>query len=103
MTHVRSFVQRYPPFTIARVDPKPTTRSTRTVLFAPRPLVRAVSHTEVPDDTVTPILTFRDLELLHHRLVDDGMLRRNDLAFLKYICKAYEGALRRRRDKTIKA
>lgn len=103
MSHVRAFVQRYPPYSVTQVPPKPAMRSTRTVLFAPRPLVRTVSHTDVQDDAVTPVLTFRDLELLHHRLVSDAYSRRSDLAFIKYICKAYEGALRRRRDKTIRS
>ena len=59
------------------------------------------SAAEVPDDNVPPLLTFRDLELLHHRLIDVG--RQKDIKFVTWICKAYEWALRIRRDETIKA
>jgi hypothetical protein len=59
------------------------------------------STVEVPDDNVPPLLTFEDLEILHHRLVATG--RRKEIGFLKYVCKAYEGALRARRDGTMKA
>jgi hypothetical protein len=76
-------------------------RSTRTVLVGTRPLVRMSSTVEVPDDTVPPLLTFIDVEVLHHRLVAAGRL--DMVRFLTYWCKSYEGALRVRRDRTIKA
>ena len=53
------------------------------------------------DDTVPPLITFRDVELLHHRLVDEGMER--DIKYVTWLCKAYEWALRIRRDEAIKA
>jgi hypothetical protein len=59
------------------------------------------STVEVPDDDVPPLLTFGDLDVLHHRLVAAG--RRDEIGFLKYVCKTYEGALRARRDGTMKA
>lgn len=59
------------------------------------------SATELPDDTVPPLLTFTDIELLHHRLVAAG--KKKEIGFLKYTCKAYEGGLRIRRDATMRA
>ena len=61
---MHEFVAVYPPEAVARANPKPALRSTRTVLDAPRPLVRLVSPAELPDDTVPPMLTFPELELL---------------------------------------
>jgi len=46
-------------------------------------------------------MTFRDLEILHHRLVDD--MRDKDIKYVTWLCKAYEWALRVRRDATVKA
>ncbi|TDL26915.1 hypothetical protein BD410DRAFT_763106 [Rickenella mellea] len=98
---VRQFERTYPPHRVKTPTPKPEMRSTRAVLFAARPLIRFTSSTDIPDDSVPPLLTFRDLEFLHQRLVLYG--RTADLAYLKYISKAYEGALRRRRDRSIQA
>ncbi|KDQ55917.1 hypothetical protein JAAARDRAFT_70783 [Jaapia argillacea MUCL 33604] len=98
---VKQFVTRYPPTALRKPSPKPAMRSTRTVLTAPRPLVRMTSVTEVPDDTVPPLLTFSDLEVLHHRLVHADHSR--GLAYLTWVCKSYEGSLRHRRDKTMLA
>jgi hypothetical protein len=50
---------------------------------------------------VPPLLMFHDLELLHHRLVAASM--RPGIAYIKYISKAYEWALRGRRDATMRA
>ena len=72
-------------------------RSTRVSLAASnRPLVRLTTALDVQDDYVPPLLTFADVEMLHHRLVvaDD----RRGLAYVKWVCKAYEGALRKRRE-----
>ncbi|EGO20422.1 hypothetical protein SERLADRAFT_477985 [Serpula lacrymans var. lacrymans S7.9] len=101
LTAVKTFVRDYPPSAVRCAAPKLSMRSTRTMLNAPRPLVRATSSVEVPDDTVPPLLTFTDLEILHHRLVAAG--RQGDIAYLKYVCKAYEGALRVRRRMTMHA
>lgn len=54
------------------------------------------SAVEVPDDGVPPLLTFRDFEVLHHRLVAHG--RHKELGYLKWVAKAYEWMLRVRRD-----
>ena len=97
---VRSFFARYPPAAVRKPAPKAAFRSTRTVLVGARPLVRMSSSTEVPDDTVPPLLTFMDLEILHQRLV---ARKGKEIGYLKYVCKAYEGALRRRRDEAMKA
>jgi len=73
----------------------------RTVLVGHRPLVRMTSSTEVPDDGVPPLLMFRDVEVLHHRLVAQGATK--EIAYLKYLTKAYEWALRKRRDEVLRA
>jgi hypothetical protein len=98
---VKAFAKRYPPSGTRQPAPKLPLRSTRTVLQGPRPLVRMTSTVEVPDDTVPPLLTFTDVEVLHHRLVAAG--RKDAIGYIKYICKAYEGALRTRRDLTMRA
>lgn len=72
-------------------------RSTRVLLAADnRPLVRLTTALDVQDDDVPPLLTFVDIEVLHHRLVAAG--DRRGLAYVKWACKAYEGALRKRRE-----
>jgi len=58
------------------------------------------SSVEVPDDHVPPLLMFDDVEVLHHRLVATEAGR--EIAYLKYLCKAYEWALRVRRDNAMK-
>lgn len=59
------------------------------------------STVELPDDTVPPLLTFPDLEILHHRLVAADKI--DAVGYLKWLCKAYEGALRNRRNLTMRA
>ena len=75
-------------------------RDARTVLAAPRPIVRLTTALDVPDDTVPPLLTFADLEIVHHRLV--WAKDREGMRYVKWVCKAYEGSLRTRRDKVLK-
>ncbi len=58
--------------------------------------MRLTTALDVQDDCVPPLLTFADLEALHHRLVAAGDLR--GVGYVKWTCKAYEGALRRRRE-----
>ncbi|KAK7055426.1 hypothetical protein R3P38DRAFT_1356189 [Favolaschia claudopus] len=98
---IKAFAERYPPSHLLERRPKPSFRSTRTVLVGPRPLVRLSSPNEVPDDDVPPLLMFSDLELLHHRLVAASM--KAGISYIKYVSKAYEWALRGRRDQTLKA
>jgi hypothetical protein len=75
-------------------------RSTRTKLTGARPLVRTFARTELPDDFVPPYLAFAELEALHHRLVvRGGRAGERGLAFVKWVCSAYEGWLRRRRER----
>ncbi|KIP02535.1 hypothetical protein PHLGIDRAFT_95901 [Phlebiopsis gigantea 11061_1 CR5-6] len=96
---VRTFVAHYPPPAV-RDAPQTAAigalRTTRTKLVGPHPLVRMFGRTEVPDDTVPPCLSFGELEALHHRLKFHG--RHGDVGYVKWVCKAYEGALRRRRE-----
>jgi len=98
---LRAFVTRYPPYTV-RAPPTRLSniRSTRVSLAGARPLVRLTTALDVRDDHVPPLLTFADLEVLHHRLVAAGDLR--GLAYVKWVCKAYEGALRKRREAALK-
>ncbi|KAI5828459.1 hypothetical protein K523DRAFT_307166 [Schizophyllum commune Tattone D] len=110
VTQIRQFVERYPASAVRAHDPALASRSTRTVLDGERPLVQNMSKTEVPDDSVPPLLTFKDIEIVHHRLVDltrslGPSIRaraEKDIKYLKYVVKAYEWALRVRRDETMK-
>ncbi|KAJ7163629.1 hypothetical protein C8R43DRAFT_919339 [Mycena crocata] len=101
LDHVKTFVARYPPSGLYECSRKSPFRSTKTVLVGARPLVRLSSPNEVPDDGVPPLLMFNDLELLHHRLVAASM--GPEIAYIKYISKAYEWALRGRRDAAMRA
>ena len=60
-----------------------------------------MSSADVPDDTVPPLLTFTELEVLHHRLVAAN--RTSDIKYLKWVCMSYNAALRARRDAAIHA
>ncbi|KAJ7578536.1 hypothetical protein C8J56DRAFT_1060001 [Mycena floridula] len=99
MEQVKAFVARYPPSLLREPPPKPDFRGTRTSLAASRPMVRTTSLVEIPDDQVPPLLTFRDVQLLHHKFVNlegDGM---KEIAYLTGVCKSYEGSLKQRREK----
>ncbi|EMD35153.1 hypothetical protein CERSUDRAFT_116626 [Gelatoporia subvermispora B] len=98
---VKSFAARYPPGDIKTPPPKPALRSTRTVLVGAKPLVRLTSAVDVPDDTVPPLLSFTELEVLHHKLVAAG--DSVGIRYIKWLCMAYQGALRRRRDSLVQA
>jgi hypothetical protein len=99
--HLKKFVELYPPNDIRVPTPKIRLRSTRTSLEGSRPLVRMTSETEVPDDHVPPLIVFRDVALLHDRLLDAG--REKDIDFLTWLCKSYECGLRMRKDASVKA
>ncbi|KAI0632976.1 hypothetical protein C8Q77DRAFT_860489 [Trametes polyzona] len=98
---VRSFVARYPPDVVKQAAPKPELRSTRTALQGARPLVRLLTPVEVPDDRVPPLLSFQEVESLHHRLVAarDG----ESIRYLKWVCMSYAGALKRRKEAVLRA
>lgn len=100
MQHIKAFEAQYPPNHIRTPAPKTALRSTRTSLMGSRPLVRMTSETEVPDDHVPPLMLFRDLAVLHHRLMDEG--RTKDIKYVTYLSKSYEWALRVRRDAAVK-
>jgi hypothetical protein len=76
-------------------------RSTRVVLVGAKPLVRLTAPAHVQDDAVPPLLTFADLEILHHRLAATG--DKKEVGYVHWVCKAYEGELRRRRERTLMA
>lgn len=101
MNEVRRFVAKYPPSCVQSSASKLAIRGTRTSLVASRPLVRMTSTVDMPDDAVPPILTFGDLELLHHRLMTEG--DEKEISYIKFICKTYEGRLRSRRQGSLTA
>ncbi|TCD68570.1 hypothetical protein EIP91_010495 [Steccherinum ochraceum] len=99
LSHVKSFVEKYP-FPVVRTPaPRDPYRSTRTILTGARPLVRFTSAVDVPDDTVPPFLTFQEVEVLHHKLI--AAKNAEGIKYLTWVCKSYEGALRKRREKTL--
>ncbi|KIK56080.1 hypothetical protein GYMLUDRAFT_204967 [Collybiopsis luxurians FD-317 M1] len=104
IAHLHAFVDVYPASAVRDLSNiiKPSMRATRTSLVGDRPLVRLTSQVEIPDRRIPPLLTWKDLEVLHHRLVADGR-RERDISYVKYVCKAYEWALRVRRDETMRA
>ena len=101
MQHLKAFAKQYPPNDVRTPTPKTNLRSTRTSLVGLRPLVRMTSESEVPDDHVPPLMMFRDISVLHHRLMDEG--RTKDIKYVTWLCRAYEWALRVRRDASVKA
>jgi hypothetical protein len=101
MQHLKAFAAQYPPNDIRTPTPKSILRSTRTSLVGLRPLVRMTSEAEVPDDHVPPLMMFRDISVLHERLMDES--RTNDIKYVTWLCRAYEWALRVRRDAAVKA
>jgi hypothetical protein len=58
------------------------------------------SVTQIPDDTVPPLLMFADVSVLHLRLIASE--NEEAIGYLKYIGEAYKGALRARRDNKMK-
>ena len=104
IAHLREFVRKYPPQTICQPTTKPVMRSTRTSLVGPRPLIRLMPSADIPDDNVPPFLTFADIEVLHHRLIaSERKGAWEHIGYIKWMCKAYEWALRVRRHETLRA
>ncbi|KAL1938268.1 hypothetical protein VTO73DRAFT_11719 [Trametes versicolor] len=75
--------------------------STRTTLSTPLPLVRLLAPLEVPDDTLPPLLSFQEVEILHHRLV--AVADEEGVRYLKWGCMAYAGALKQRKEAVLRA
>ncbi|KAF8512941.1 hypothetical protein BU17DRAFT_68997 [Hysterangium stoloniferum] len=98
---LRRFVERYPPALVKQASPPHPMRSPRVILYADRPLVRLTERSSVPEDRITPFLTFVDIELLHQRAV--AMRRHKHIAYITWVGRAYEGSLRKRRDETFKS
>ncbi|KZT53160.1 hypothetical protein CALCODRAFT_486538 [Calocera cornea HHB12733] len=91
---VRVFMRRFPPVSVR--EPQPV----RPEMMVFKPLLRAPQAdrgTVEADDGVPPNLFFRDVELLHHRLVSKG--RWEDVGYIKWAVKAYEGGLLMRKRK----
>jgi hypothetical protein len=98
---VYRFFERYPPKELRNPPPLEAYDSTRTVLISNKPLVRLIMQHEIGDDTIPPILEFRDVEALHQRLVinDDKKAIRS----LNYVLTCYTASLRTRRKNTVLA
>ncbi|KAI6010966.1 hypothetical protein F5J12DRAFT_823126 [Pisolithus orientalis] len=75
----------------------PTTTPSHSVA---KPLVRLTSPVGPKDDRVPPIIGFSDVELLHHRLV--ALRRTKDVGYVKWVCEAYKGLLKKRRERVLK-
>ena len=104
MSAVRAFVAAYPPTAVRTPAERPPFRSTRTNLIAARPLVRVFNPAEIPDDAVPPLLAFAELEVLHHRLIAAvPCANPADVRYLGWVCRAYEGSLRKRREQALQA
>ncbi|KAF9513512.1 hypothetical protein BS47DRAFT_1393228 [Hydnum rufescens UP504] len=103
---VKEFAVKYPPLDIRH--PRPSQASTtapappreyRTHLTGSRPLVRLTTNTYIADGTVPPHFIFRDIEILHHRLIVHNRLK--DVGYLKWLQMSYQGALKKRREDAI--
>ncbi|MCO5565524.1 hypothetical protein L7F22_019198 [Adiantum nelumboides] len=78
MSLLRSFVEKYPP-----------------AFSSSSPLFK-VRHKKILTASQYPVLTFKQIELLHHRLVlstNDPKQRQTDLAFINWAIKSYESGL----------
>jgi hypothetical protein len=72
------------------------------LLVGHRALVRMTGVTEVPGDNLSPLMTtFRDVEILHHRLIDEARVK--DIKYVMWPCKVYEFGLRKQRDEAVKS
>jgi len=56
--------------------------------------IRMTDRTRIAESDIPPHMLFGDVDVLHHRLVREG---RKELGWLKWVCKSYEVALRKRR------
>ncbi|KAG8892596.1 hypothetical protein FRC01_014073, partial [Tulasnella sp. 417] len=129
---VKGFVESYPPRSVLPTPATSTSSSTacvaaavtplsssslpqlalpaRVSLVAAQPLVRLTVNSKIPDTAIPPFLCFKDLEILHHRLVaqsetgsaHERRATKEALRFLTWVCKAYEGHLQRRKDWAMK-
>ncbi|KAG8946320.1 hypothetical protein FRC04_011950 [Tulasnella sp. 424] len=126
---VKEFVEKYPPrYVLPPNSPSPTTSTAsvpvavksqtpssslsnlslpaRVSLIAPQPLVRLTVNSKIPDTAIPPFLCFKDIEVLHHRLVaqsetggaGERQTKNEALRFLTWTCRAYEGHLKKRKD-----
>jgi hypothetical protein len=56
--------------------------------------IRMTDRTRLAESDIPPNILFGDIDVLHQRLVREG---RKELGWLKWVCKSYEVALRKRR------
>ncbi|KAI6009658.1 hypothetical protein EDC04DRAFT_3122743 [Pisolithus marmoratus] len=97
---LRTFVDRYPPKALSVSSSLPSTLTTTPSHSMAKPLVRLTSAVGPKDDRVPPIIGFSDVELLHHRLV--ALRRTKDVGYVKWVCEAYKGLLKKRRERVLK-
>jgi len=82
---LKTFHSLYPPSTI--LDGYSAT--------PPTPFqIRMTDRTRLAESDIPPNILFGDVDVLHQRLVREG---RKELGWLKWVCKSYEVALRKRR------
>ena len=100
MDVVEDFYRRFPPANARPPPPKEVYDSFKPTLEdVGRPTIRLTTPHEIPDDTVPPILRFRDVEILHQRLVLAEATQ--TINRLTWMLKNYDGALRTRMKSTI--
>lgn len=105
LTLVKEFAAKYPPSDVKHRSSQPSTtapappRDSRTYLTGSRPLVRLTTNTYIVDASVPPHFIFRDIEILHHRLIVHNRLK--DVGYLKWLHMSYQGALKKRREAAI--
>lgn len=86
MTILRQFHSSHPPTSI--LDGYTATPSTP---FQ----IRMIDRTRMAESDIPPHILWGDIDVLHQRLVREG--RKAELGWLKWVCKSYEVALRKRR------
>jgi hypothetical protein len=100
MSQLHAFAAKYPPNDVRTLPLKPHVRSTCTSLVGQRTLVHTKA-TEVPVDKVPLLMTFHDVEILHHWLIAEARVK--DIKYVMWLCKVYGYGLRKRRDEAIES
>lgn len=87
-TLLASFHSLFPPSSIL---------STYTPALSPsrRFQIRMTERATTPESDIPPHILWNDVDVLHQRLVREG--KKQELGWLKWVCKSYEVALRKRR------
>lgn len=94
---VREFAELFPPAEVSRNLSAETLVDSKVSLSGSRALVRLSERGMITDDTVPPLLLFKDVSFLHKELLLVGESGRKDLRYLTWLLHAYEGHLKDRR------